>query len=200
MALIAFPTGYDIVSEGWDIDVPAQWNRSGWTGRSKGVALPGASQWHCTVAFEPIPTEAQERALRAFTIASRGVVNHFRVPVACSQTIAANPQVRAGAGGGFTLPLEGLTPMSVALLAGQFLTVPLPSGHHRLVCLTADLATNGQGQATAVFGPDLGETPVAGVSVEIRDPYCPMRRTQPRAGWTRSEGVAVFQFDAEEAL
>lgn len=61
---IPFPDiGFDA---SWSRSVPAQSNRSGWTGKSKAIRLPGASLWRCEVVFEPISTELEERALRVF--------------------------------------------------------------------------------------------------------------------------------------
>jgi hypothetical protein len=199
MPEIAFPVGYDVVSEEWDIDVPAQVNRSGWTGTRKVIGLPGAPIWRATVALEPIATELSERALRAFLLKLKGVQNTFRLPAACSQTNAAGATVRTGANAGLTVPLQGLPANQTVLAEGQFLTVLLPSGHRRLVCLTADLNSNGVGQGTATFEPELGEVPAAGTAVELANPYALMALAAPRNGWSRENGVATFRFQAEEA-
>ena len=121
--------------------------------------------------------------------------------VEAKQTSAANPTVRAGAGNANTVPLAGLPGSATVLDAGDFLTVPLPSGGVRLVCLTTPLTTDAAGNAVATFWPELGEIPNAGATVEIQWPYSYVRLTQNNpAGWDIDAGQKyTFQIDAEEA-
>lgn len=107
--------------------------------------------------------------------------------------------MRSGAGNGYTLPLAGLSTSTTILKAGQFITVPLPSGYDRAVCLNADLVSNSSGQATAQFEPALGETPTAGVTVETKDPFVRMSLTATRNGLQTVDGISGGNFDVEEA-
>jgi hypothetical protein len=99
-----------------------------------------------------------------------------------------------------TLPLDGMQPDALILPAGSFMTVPLPSGHARAVCLTADLRTNSGGQATATFKPELGEIPANNAVVETATPYIPMSPTEPLMGLDIAQGISGTAFDVEEAL
>lgn len=200
MAEIAVPTTARFVDVQWDLDQPAQVNRSAWTGRRKVMGLPGAAKWYFSGALEPISTEVDARPWRAFKISLRGPVNSFRMPIACSQHAFDNPIVRTGPGDGNTIPLEGLPPSTTMLVAGQFMTVPLPSGHKRLVCLIGNLTSNGLGQGTATFLPALNEVPTVGATVETIDPYALVALTASRQGWQDANGLFSFTFEAEEAL
>lgn len=199
MVTISVPAGADCSDVEWSLDTPAQVNRSAWSGARKVIGLPGAERWFATSALTPVSTETDERPLRAFILACRGPANTFRLPAACSQRSGTNPTVRTGANAGRTLPLQGLPPSTTVLVAGQFMTVPLPSGHERLVCLTADLASNGAGQGTATFSPMLGEVPTAGATVETIAPWALMALTNSRQGWKTEGGQTAFMIEAEEA-
>ncbi|HEX8419474.1 MAG TPA: hypothetical protein VF638_05615 [Sphingomonas sp.] len=202
MTLIIPPARLPLRGAKWRCPEPAQVNRSGWTGTSKVVGLPGAASWTLSGSFVTQIGETHARRWRGFFMALRGPRNPFRMVAIerALQTTAANPAVRAGANRGDTLPLQGLPANQTVLLTGDLMTVPLPSGHKRLVCLTADLVTNGSGQATASFGPDLGEVPVAGAIVEIREPFGLMRQTSEPPGWDVDVGQTYsFTLIAEEA-
>lgn len=196
MTTIPFPNlDFDAA---WSRLVPAQSNRSGWTGKAKAVRLPGASLWRCDITFEPIATELEERALRVFVEGLDGIVNATDIPRACQQHIGPKPLVAAGATSGSTLPLDGMTPSTTILRAGQFMTVPLPSGHQRLVMLTADLATNLSGEATATFKPDLGEVPAENATVETVKPFSRMKSTINEIPLPTADGVTLVRIAFEE--
>ncbi len=184
----------------WSAAIPAQVTRSGWTGRSKAIDLPGAETRSATIEFEPCATELEERPLRAFVAAMNGVVNQAYIPRACQYHIGDRPLVGSGAGAGRMLPLTGLVPLTRVLEAGQFLTVPLPSGHHRMVMLLADLISSAGGTATAQLDFALNETPVTGTVVETANPFCPMRFVERENPIETAEGVSTFIARMVEAV
>ena len=202
MAIIMPPAPLPLRGAKWRLPYPAQVNRSGWTGRRKVVGLPGAAMWTLTAEFSTRVGQDRAKPWRGFFAALHGPVNAFPV-IACEgqQTIAGNPAVRSGSGNATTVPLQGLPANQTVLVAGDFMTVSLPSGHKRLVCLTAPLVTNGQGQGTATFAPELGEIPAAGAAVEIQWPYGLMALTSDPPGWDVGVGQQYqFAITAEEAL
>lgn len=196
MAEIDVPDQSLFVDKEWTLDVPAQRNRSGWTGRSKVVGLPGAETWKVKARLRSRATDRQRRPWRAFFAAVRGIQNSFRVRMACQSHIGPAPQVDSGAGDGYSLPLKGMTPSTTILEAGQFMTVPLPSGYWRPVVLSADLATDAAGKAVAQFEPALGEVPALDAVLETAEPFCLVSLTTPTTGWAGGS----FAFEAEEAL
>jgi len=202
VAIITPPAPLPLRNVKWRAPFPAQVNRSSWTGRRKVIGLPGATVWTASGEFVTIISEAKAKPWRGFFTALKGQLNSFRLLAGeTQQTTASNPTVLAGGSYGGQVPLTGLPASSTVLLAGDLMTVPLPSGHERLVCLTADLVTNGAGQAIANFGPDLGEIPATGATVEIRRPWGLMALTSEPPGWDVSEGQQYqFVIDCEEAL
>lgn len=199
MAEIPLPSG-DLEDVQIELDQNFQVNRSAWTGRRRVSGMPGAQRWYASAIVPNIATEDEERPWRLFLLKLRGPVHKFRFPVACSQRSGANPTVRSGATPFTTLPLQGLPASVTVLRGGQFMTVPLPSGHHRLVMLTEDLVSNASGQATATFVPELMETPATGATVETIAPYLHASLIDPRQGWKLSNGVSAFTITAEEAI
>lgn len=200
MALLTPPDPNELVMLGLDLDVPDQMNRSVWSRRGQVVGLPGAEMWMARAAIGPLATEIEERPWRAFVFNMRGRQNHFHFPL-CKQTHAGSrPLVNAAVSAGYSLPLDGMAPSTTILTAGQYMTVPLPSGHNRLVMLTADLATNGAGAAIAYFNVALGEVPANNAVVETIDPFIPVRNTSGRASMSWDNAVSGASFDLEEAL
>jgi len=200
MSEILVPDYDGLTLDSLDPRVPAQVNRSGWTGRRKVVGLPGAEMWMASVTIEQLATEVAERPWRAFLFALRGQENWFKLRVGCQRHIGPMPTVGEGATDGYSLPLVGMQPSTRILSAGQWLTVPLPSGHARLVNLLADLVTDSSGEATAVCNFALNEAPEEGATVESVNPYCPVSSTDPGIGLSWSNGVGGRSFDVEEAM
>lgn len=196
MAEITVPDQSLIVDAQWLLDVPAQSNKSQWTGRTKITGLPGAETWAVKARVRFRGSLTAQKPWRAFFMALRGIQNTFRIRFACSQRTGSNPTVAAGANAGYTMPLAGLPVSQTVLKAGDGLTIPLPSGHHRLVILKADLVSNGTGNATASFEPALGEVPATSTAVESKDPYLLVRLASPQSGWMGGD----FAIDAVEAI
>lgn len=196
MAEITVPDKSLIVDKVWELDSPAQVNRSGWTGRGKTVGLPGAELWSFSARVRFRSTIADQRPWRAFFTSLKGLQNTFKFHLECQRHIGPAPQVDTGAGDGYTLPLKGMSASTILLVAGQCMTVPLPSGHMRLVCLADDLITDAAGKAVANFTPALGEVPALNAVVETANPYSPVMLTTRKF----SSGGGSFAFDAVEAL
>ena len=199
MAEITVPDYDDLILTGLSLSAPAQVNRSKWTGRRKVVGMPGVEVWSGAFAIDTIATEAAERPWRAFLFGLRGPQNWFRWLLPCNTHIGPKPTVDSGAGSGYSLPLTGMQANALILSAGQYLTVPLPSGKYRAVCLTADLRTDASGEAVAAFEPALSETPALGATVETANPFIAMSLVETTQGFSFADGVSGASFDVEEA-
>lgn len=200
MSEITVPDTDLLILDGLSLLTPAQVNRSKWTGRRKVVGLSGAETWRGRATIDVLATENDEQPWRAFLFGLAGQANWFRWLLPCNIHIGAKPTVASGATDGYTLPLTGMQASTRILRAGQFMTVPLPNGHSRAVCLTADLIANGSGNATAAFRPALNEVPTLGATVETANPFIPMAATDPEQGMGTDNGVSGSSFDVEESL
>lgn len=202
MAVIQPPARLPLRGIKWRCAEPAIVNRSGWTNTSKVVGLPGAGLWSATGTFVTQIGERSALRWRGFFTALRGQRNSFpQIAIErASQTAIVNPRVAAGAGSADTLPLKGMPANTVVLLFGELMTVPLPSGHQRLVCLTRDLVSDAAGTAIAAFGPELSEVPALDAIVEIRAPFALVRQTSEPPGWDVDVGQTyTFPVALEEA-
>lgn len=200
MPEITVPVPGDLQIDRLQLASPSQVNRSTWTGRRKVIGLPGIERWEGAVSIPPIALETDERQWRAFLFGLKGPANWFRLPLPCNQHPGSKPTVAAGATNAYILPLTGMTPNTLILRAGQFMTVPLPSGHFRAVCLTANLVANGSGNANAIFEPALNEAPILGATVETLSPFVAMAPVDTSIGLAMSDGVSAASFEVEESL
>ena len=198
MSQITVPNYDDMILTGLSLSAPAQVNRSKWTGARKVVGMPGIELWNGQITIDTQATEEAERPWRAFLFALRGPVNWFKWMLPCATHAGSKPTVASGASNGYALPLAGLSPSTTILKAGPFMTVPLPSGAYRTVCLTDDLVSNGSGTATASFVPALGEIPATGATVETKDPFIAFSLVQSDQGFSYGDGLAGTSFDVEE--
>lgn len=200
MSEITVPVPGDLLLDRLELSSPSQVNRSTWTGRRKVIGLPGVERWQGAASIANLATEEQERQWRAFLFALKGPQNWFRWPLPCNQHPGSRPTVAAGASNAYILPLAGMQANTLILRAGQFMTVPLPSGHFRAVCLTANLVANASGVANAIFEPALNETPAFGTTVETLNPFAAMAPTESIIGLATANGVSGTSFDVEEAI
>lgn len=200
MTLIAMPNSATLVRFTLGLEDNVQINRSSWTGRRQVTGLPGAQYWKASFQPHIIYDPSVIKEWRAFLINLRGGANNFHLPVAGNQRSGSNPQVAAGANNGNTIPLKGLPANATILRAGDYMTVPLPSGHNRLVMLSVDLISNGAGLATAQFWPLLNEVPVTNQIVETIDPFCPMALTSSNNEFGYQNSAFSISFDVQESL
>ncbi|WP_310533121.1 hypothetical protein [Novosphingobium sp.] len=201
MSEITVPDYDGLIIDGLSLLAPAQVNRSIWTGRRKVVGLAGTELWRGKLRFDDITTEQEERPWRAFLFGLRGPANWFRWYLPCNRHIGPMPTVAAGAtAGAYTVPLAGMLANAIILRAGQFMTVPMPSGTYRAVCLMADLVADGTGEAVATFEPALPEAPTLGATVETGAPWIAFALTNPEQGFGFDGGVSTASFDVEESL
>ncbi|PZR83599.1 MAG: hypothetical protein DI537_34705 [Stutzerimonas stutzeri] len=191
MAIIDVPAGLGFAEAAWEIDTPFQDNRSVWTSARRGVLLPGAAHWFCTVEFAGVGLgDGAAAPGRAFLAALEGMKNSFRLRAAKDQhTLSVSPQAKAGAiAEQSTMTIKNLPASAVHLPAGYYITVRRPSGKEQMLMLTAPLVANGSGEALAQFKPPLIEAPAADSAVETRDPWCLMSQTTTRVGWRNGRG------------
>lgn len=203
MTIITPPAPLPLRNAKWRLSTPMQVNRSGWTGTSKKVGLPGAQLWSVSGQFVTIISEANAKQWRGFFMSLKGQANYFPVIATENEQVepsVPNASVRSGANAGSTAPLQDLPVSATVLVAGDMLGIQLPSGFIRLVVLTEPLVTNSSGQGTATFWPELGEVPATGAGVQIKRPFAYMSLTSDPPGWDVDVGqLYSFTLNAEEA-
>lgn len=198
MAEIVVPDPSELIVRRLALEVPTQVNRSAWTGGRKAVGLPGAQTWRAAAEISDLATEESERPWRAFLFALRGPQNWFRLPLPCNSVIV-DPTVGSGTKTSRSIPVAEMPASATFLPAGSFLTITLPSGAYRPVCLTAALVANGSGVGTAYFEPELPEVPATGATIYAAAPFLPASSTESVTEIAWTDAVAGTTLDLEEA-
>jgi hypothetical protein len=198
MADIALPS-QDFDKLTVELDQNVQVNRSAWTGHRRITGMPGVQKWYASATLPVLATEAEERPWRAFFARAKGPVNTFDIQVACNQRTGSDPTFEAQLATN-SIRLAGLPANTTQLIAGQYITVALTSGHFRLALLTSDLIVNSSGKAVASFEPDLAGTPIPNALVFTINPITRTSLINTRQGWTRDGAETTIVIDAEEAL
>lgn len=88
------------------------------------------------------------------------------------------PEVTDGGQTGTTLQTAGWTPSTTVLRAGDLFSVGA-GATLRLYQVTADVASNAEGEAVLVFVPPLRESPAAEAALDVVTPGCVCRLSRP---------------------
>jgi hypothetical protein len=186
-----------IRSIAWELDNPAQVNRSSWTGRRQVVALPGATRWRAKVVLTPKMSEIEVLAWRAFLMQLRGQQNTFRLrAVEKSQITGVSPLVNGAGQSGYSLSTDGWGAAGLKLVAGQFITIG-----DQLIPLGVDVVANSSGQAVLTLDTRLRLSPADNAAIEVSYPTAIMALASSTISWSVDPGrLYGFAFDAEEAF
>ena len=136
-------------------------------------ALPGA-RWIAT--YELVPdTRDQMAEVQAFLTKLRGGEHTFYGydPAATSPrgVGTGTPKVNGASQSGTSLVTDGWTPNQTGILkAGDYFTV-----NDELKMITADVNSDGGGNATLVFSPSLRDSPDDNADLTVADATCVMR-------------------------
>lgn len=170
MTTITLPASPKPQTMMWRLVQPAQNNISTWTG-ARQVLASGRGWWECQITYPPIVGTANFNAWRAFMALMRGTANDVQIPVdTASQSVISSTMLVNGANQtGRNINVYGLPNSTAILKAGQFVTIG-----NQLLQLTADVTSNGSGQATLSFEPAIRVAPADNAVVEFKNPYALM--------------------------
>lgn len=173
MTTITLPSTPKPQSMSWTLKQPAQNNISTWTG-ARQVLPSGRGWWECQITYPPIVSTASFNPWRSFVAQMRGAANDVQIPVdPTAQSAIANTMLVNGANQtGRSINVDGLPNSTTVLTAGQFVTIG-----NQLLQLTANVTSNGSGQATLSFEPAIRAAPADNAVVEFKNPYCLMYLT-----------------------
>lgn len=187
MAIIPWPAGLRIAEIEWDEDLPAQVNRSQWTGKRSVEVEPLHSLRRAQVTLVPVHGEANVLERRTFLAKLKGVVNSTRIVAVegdqHSGTLSVVVNSAVSAITSTQLGTSGWPASSTPLLAGRLLTIG-----EQLVTLTADVVANASGQAVVTFEAALRVLPVNGAAIVTKRPTCLMALSAPSTGWQVGRG------------
>ena len=170
MTTITLPSNYDAASMTWRLVHPSQNNVSQWTG-SRQVVAYSRGWWECQFELPPIVGTANFNPWRSFISAMRGSVNDVQIPVdpTAQSALANTVSVKGGSQYGRSLATDGWPVSTTILTAGQFVTIG-----DQLLQLTANVTSDGSGNATITFEPYIRVSPADDAVIEYKNPYCLM--------------------------
>ena len=174
MTTITLPTTPKPQTLAWRLVMPSQANISSWTGKRQ-VMASGRGWWECDFNLPPIVGSTNVNPWRAFVALARGTANDFHVPVdptaqsALSNTVSTNGANQTGR----SIATDGWPNSTTVLLAGQFVTI-----NGQLLQVTANVTSNGSGQATIAVEPPVRQPVADNSAVEYKNPFCVMYMTE----------------------
>lgn len=170
---ISLPAGIQIRSCKFGLQFNTQLFVSPLSATTQRLELPGA-RWRATYVVVP-NTRSQVAAVQAFLIQLRGGANTFYGydPAATTPrgTATGTPLVNGGSQTGTSLTTDGWTNGVTGIMkAGDYFTV-----NGELKMMTADVNSNGSGQATLTFEPALRSSPADNAPLTVSTATCVMR-------------------------
>lgn len=158
---------------------------------------PG-SFWEATFTIPP-RTQAQAADWRAFLVKLQGQFNTFNgfdpATVGNRGVATGTPLVNGNSQTGTALNTDGWTPTTTGILkTGDYFEV---NGEYKII--TEDINSDGSGNATLVFEPELRLSPIDGQAIEVSNPRCEMILTNSQVMWnTSGSSVVAIQFSGRE--
>lgn len=189
MSLITAPA-FAFKQIDWELDRPAQANRSAYTGARRVVTNPWHGIWRATIYPRTEQGEANFLYLRAFFAQLKGVTNWFLLPATETTTALSDTTVSSGGAQGATTLVMAA---SRTVTAGMLATITLPSGNKQLVLIT--VSSSG---TTLTFEPPLRESAAVGAAVGLANPVCQVALSDSSFKWSvgnwrryTMDGIAV---------
>lgn len=186
--VLSLPANLPIQSVRFGLKTNTQLFISPLSGDTQAAELPGA-RWFSTYTLAP-KKRSEEAAVQAFLVALSGASGTFYgydpAGVTPLGTPTGTPRVNGDDQVGSSLITDGWTNSTLVLKAGDYFTV---NSEYKMV--TADVTSNGSGQATISFKPNLRSSPADNDNVVVTNPTCIMRLLDDdQAAWD----VNVAQF------
>ena len=168
------------------------------------LEMPGAV-WTLDAALPPIQNAAWAAAWRVFLTQLRGQAGRFYAGDPKRKTprgaATGTPLVKGASQTGTSLLTDGWS-FSTARILRKGDHVAFQGGSRReLHLVTADVASDGSGNATIPLEPPIRSAPADNAAIIVTAPTCIMMLADPTAGWDESEaGIYGFALSAVEAL
>ena len=161
----------------------------------------GGQYWRLRASFPPM-TRAQFAPIYAFVIAQRGRYESFSVIPAVISTgqgsPAGTPLVNGADQTGRSLVTNGWSNSIVLFKAGDYLKI---AGNDKVYMVTADVSSNGSGEASIAIEPALVASPANDAAITHSSvPFTVALRAGVQEFATGTTGLFQFEIDMEEVL
>lgn len=158
----------------WRLQAMTQSHRSPFNGAEQTLLMPGA-RWACTLDFASL-SNADWRNLGQFLAQLQGRAGRFLFkPTWCvprSTVSYGTPLVNGGSQTGSSLVTDGWANSTTVMQTGDFFSFADTSSpaRTRLHMVTADVTSNGSGQATLAIAPPLRSSPADNAALTLSTP------------------------------
>ena len=161
----------------------------------------GGQYWRLRASFPPMP-RAQFAPIYAFVIAQRGRYESFSVIPAVISTgqgsPAGTPLIDGASQTGRSLVTNGWSNSIVLFKAGDYLKI---AGNDKVYMVTADVSSDGSGDATIAIEPALVASPADDAAITHSSvPFTVALRAGVQEFATGTTGLFQFEIDMEEVL
>ena len=161
----------------------------------------GGQYWRLRASFPPM-TRAQFAPIYAFVIAQRGRYESFSVIPAVISTgqgsPAGTPLIDGASQTGRSLVTDGWNASIAIFKAGDYLKI---AGNDKVYMVTADVSSDGSGDATIAIEPALVASPADDAAITHSSvPFTVALRAGVQEFATGTTGLFQFEIDMEEVL
>lgn len=184
---LSLPAGINIKAVRFGLQSNTQLHISPLSQTTQRVELPGA-RWSATYTLST-GKRADYAAIQAFLVQLRGAANTFYGYDPAAKTPrgvgTGTPLVKGASQTGTSLLTDGWTAGQTGILkAGDYFQVG-----NELKMITADVNSDGSGNATLVFEPPLRDSPADNAPITVNTPTCVMRLVDDdQCMWDTDEG------------
>tara|TARA_R110000787_G_scaffold241772_1_gene347943 strand:- start:606 stop:1202 length:597 start_codon:yes stop_codon:yes gene_type:complete len=161
----------------------------------------GGQYWRMRASFPPM-TRAQFAPIYAFVIAQRGRYESFSIVPAVISTgqgsPAGTPLVNGADQTGRSLVTNGWSNSIAIFKAADYLKI---AGNDKVYMVTADVSSNGSGEASIAIEPALVASPANDAAITHSSvPFTVALRSGIQEFATGTNGLFTFEIDFEEVL
>ncbi len=195
MPILTFPNVVPS-AESWVPVFNTQSFESDLNGIMQTAELPGA-KWSASLTFTNL-NKSEIKALRGFLVALRGRAGRFYLsPTDSASSLTPVGSVNGASQTGGTLVTDGWGINSTVLQAGDWFGV-----NDELKMLSEDAVTDGSGNCTLIFSPNLNDSPPNSDPLTVNRPACVMRLVNDSQAQFQLSQANVYSvtFDCIEAL
>lgn len=178
------------------------------SGTTQTLELPGA-HWRGVLDYPPL-NDADKRTLQVFLLKLRGAAGRFYFNDPIWKAAGGNdgagtgtPLVNGGSQIGTSLSVDGFAASVTGILkSGDYFSFDTTLGRE-LKMLTADVDSDGSGNATLTFEPPIRNAPADNAAIEVSNPTTIFRlANDEQVKWAFAGGniYTGFQLDVVEAF
>jgi len=209
MAVLTFPATLTPNTSTWGVTARSRVFTSPLSGVTQVSLFPG-SHWHASIRFDFL-TDADRRVLAAFLVELEGMSGRFFLfdhSMTTPRGVATGtPLINGASQTGSSLITDGWTTgITNIMRAGDFISFDPPTADRReLKMVTADVNSDGGGNATLAIKPPIRESPADGAALTTASASTIMRLTADTVSrWSNRPGAtnpfSSFVIDCVESI